>query len=393
MADGGRTAYRTGVTALATLAILDTEIRTSTAPTARPCRAPSASSRPSRISPAGSARPERRPAAACRRDDGVRRGVRDDGRRLAARAARQRSELPRRLPLPRGLGRLDERFPDAVTTAWSAAALRLAEAAGIESARAPLAAATAYLDGLTGTDGKTGLREVKRLSERLGHSDGRRPVRPPLDRTRRRRGRAAPRPSPRRCPPTTTSRSSSARSPRYGLPRLNAANKAPRTPSSPPERRRIVPGRQVDRVRRVGVCHRDGDTLRSRLTTAIRSSRPSRQMSGVAELLQGQLQANGNFNWQLQSPDRVGDLKLAIRLPFEVGQIRLEPCDGVLFGHFSSESWQYADSRASLFLRSSSPLRHPGVRGRREHRVGMVRARIGAWSAEPGRRRRSSARI
>lgn len=49
--------------------------------------------------------------------------------------------------------------PDAVTTAWSAAALRLAESAGIESARAPLAAATAYLDGLTGADGRTGLRE------------------------------------------------------------------------------------------------------------------------------------------------------------------------------------------------------------------------------------------
>ncbi|MBI2921666.1 MAG: zf-HC2 domain-containing protein [Planctomycetes bacterium] len=50
--------------------------------------------------------------------------------------------------------------PDAVTTAWSAAALRLADAAGIDTARAPLAAATAYLDRLTGEDGRTGLREA-----------------------------------------------------------------------------------------------------------------------------------------------------------------------------------------------------------------------------------------
>jgi squalene cyclase len=49
--------------------------------------------------------------------------------------------------------------PDAVTTAWSMAALRIADAAGIESARSPLAGAAAYLDALTGEDGRTGLRE------------------------------------------------------------------------------------------------------------------------------------------------------------------------------------------------------------------------------------------
>jgi len=49
--------------------------------------------------------------------------------------------------------------PDAVTTSWSMTALRLADAAGIEAARSPLALAASYLDALTTPDGRTGLRE------------------------------------------------------------------------------------------------------------------------------------------------------------------------------------------------------------------------------------------
>lgn len=49
--------------------------------------------------------------------------------------------------------------PDSLTTSWAVTALRLADAAGIEAARAPLASAAAYLDSLTSPDGRTGLRD------------------------------------------------------------------------------------------------------------------------------------------------------------------------------------------------------------------------------------------
>ncbi|MEK7468196.1 MAG: prenyltransferase/squalene oxidase repeat-containing protein [Planctomycetota bacterium] len=49
--------------------------------------------------------------------------------------------------------------PDSVTTSWAMTALRLADAAGIEAARAPLASAAAYLETLTSTDGVTALRD------------------------------------------------------------------------------------------------------------------------------------------------------------------------------------------------------------------------------------------
>ncbi len=49
--------------------------------------------------------------------------------------------------------------PDSVTTSWAMTALRLADAAGIEAARAPLADAAAYLESLTAPDGQTGLRD------------------------------------------------------------------------------------------------------------------------------------------------------------------------------------------------------------------------------------------
>lgn len=49
--------------------------------------------------------------------------------------------------------------PDSVTTSWAINALRLADAAGIEAARAPLADAVAYLESLTSPDGRTGLRD------------------------------------------------------------------------------------------------------------------------------------------------------------------------------------------------------------------------------------------
>lgn len=49
--------------------------------------------------------------------------------------------------------------PDSVTTSWAMTALRLADAAGIEAARAPLADAVAYLESLTAPDGQTGLRD------------------------------------------------------------------------------------------------------------------------------------------------------------------------------------------------------------------------------------------
>ncbi len=49
--------------------------------------------------------------------------------------------------------------PDSVTTSWAMTALRLADAAGIEAARAPLADAVVYLKSLTAPDGQTGLRD------------------------------------------------------------------------------------------------------------------------------------------------------------------------------------------------------------------------------------------
>ncbi|KAF0241194.1 MAG: hypothetical protein FD180_4580 [Planctomycetota bacterium] len=49
--------------------------------------------------------------------------------------------------------------PDSVTTSWAMTALRLADAAGIEAARAPLASAAAYLESLTSPEGLTALRD------------------------------------------------------------------------------------------------------------------------------------------------------------------------------------------------------------------------------------------
>jgi hypothetical protein len=160
-ADGGQPAYRTAATGLATLAFLahgDSHVagahRSTVGRALDWLKAQQGAS--GRIGPdAGAVLPQHAIATAAIAEAYAMSGDPALREPLAAAVSyATASQSPRG-----GWGASFGASPDSVTTAWTMMALRLADAAGVEAARAPLAAGAGYLDALTTPDGRCGLRE------------------------------------------------------------------------------------------------------------------------------------------------------------------------------------------------------------------------------------------